>query len=81
MCVVAQDPYSEFARIFSKFASAERVTGAEPDTDSEDEEGAGASGRDGEDGARVKVPPAPASVIRNEGFVCLSSADPFLTLL
>ena len=31
------------------------MTGAEPDTDSEDEEGAGASGRDGEDGAHVKV--------------------------
>ena len=49
----AQDPYSEFQRIFSKFSTAERVTGAEPD--SEDEED-GAAARDGEgDGSTVKV--------------------------
>lgn len=48
-----QDPYSEFQRIFSKFSSAERVTGAEPD--SEDEEDDDATARDGE-GAAVKVP-------------------------
>lgn len=47
-----QDPYSEFQRIFSKFSSAERVTGAEPD--SEDEEDGDAAARDGE-GAAVKV--------------------------
>lgn len=57
-----QDPYSEFQRIFSKFSSAERVTGAEPD--SEDEEDGDAAARDGE-GAAVKVHISIPSVPKN----------------
>lgn len=53
VAMAVQDLAFEFERIFSKFASAERVTGLEGDEEDEDE--AGVSGRREDGGDDVKV--------------------------
>ncbi len=70
-----QDPMAEFERIFSKFSTAEELTGAAGDDDDEDDDAA--ADREGGDGALVKVRPALDSASSGVcGFAAFTGGQP-----